>query len=197
MDAALLTALQAESVVIGGAIQMELPGRLVRLLVGSGVATFPVDGAPATFTGSDDVLGTFSAVDTLSDGLGDEAPSLTITLIPASDAAAAEICSAAMQGSRVRLWLFAVDVPTGVVIGTDLLMDGLLDVPTLKLTSTSRTVDYEITSIFEDFFTNDDGARLCDSFHQFLWPGELGLSFVTYVAQQNYWGTASPDGTVR
>jgi hypothetical protein len=84
------------------------------------------------------------------------------------------------------------------VIGDPLLLfNGLLDVATLKVAISGRTVDYEVTSIFEDFFLSDDGARLSDTFHQYLWPGELGCSFVTYVAQQIYWGTSSPDGIKR
>ncbi|MGI4730928.1 MAG: hypothetical protein ACRYFW_04165 [Janthinobacterium lividum] len=197
LDPALAAALEADRATIFGAIRMELPGRTVQLLVTSGVVSFLVDGVMQTFTGSDDVVGTFSTIETLTDGLGNTAPAVSITLIPAGDAAAAQVASAAMQGSRVRIWLGAIDIANGLVIGVELLMDGLLDVPTLKLTTTSRTVEYEVTSIFEDFFLSDDGARLCDPFHQYLWPGELGCSFVTYVAQQNYWGSASPDGTVR
>ncbi len=198
MSPAMEAALSGDRATIFGAIRMDLPGRTVRLLVGSGVVKFLVDGVLETFTGEDEVVGVFSAIDTLTDGMGDEAPALSLTFIPAEDAAAAQLASVAMQGSPVRLWLGAIDVMTGLVIGEpQLLFDGLLDVATLSVSSTSRTVDYEVTSIFEDFFLNDDGARLSDTFHQYLWPGELGCAFVTYVAQQIYWGTSSPDGVRR
>jgi len=198
MSPAMEAALGGDRATIFGAIRMDLPGRTVRLLVGSGFVRFSVDGTVETFTGSDDVVGVFSAIDTLTDGMGDEAPALSLTFIPAKDAAAAQLASVAMQGSPVRLWLGAIDPMSGLVIGDPLLLfNGLLDVASLKVSSTGRTVDYEITSIFEDFFLSDDGARLSDTFHQYLWPDELGCAFVTYVAQQIYWGTSSPDGVRR
>lgn len=198
LSPALDAALQQGRATIFGAIRMDLPGRTVRLLVGSGVVKFAVDGVINTFTGRDDVIGVFSAIDTLTDGMGDEAPALSLTFIPASDAAAAQLASVTMQGSSVRLWLGAIDVMSGQVLGDPLLLfNGLLDVATLNVKTNGRTVDYEVSSIFEDFFLSDDGARLTDTFHQYLWPGELGCAFVTYVAQQIYWGTSSPDGVKR
>lgn len=188
-------ALAADRATIFGAIRMDLPGRTVRLLVGSGIVHFLVDGALEKFSGSDDVVGVFSAIDTLTDGLGDEAPALSLTFIPAHDAAAAQLASVAMQGSPVRLWLGAIDQMTGQVLGDPLLLfNGLLDVATLNVGGNGRTVEYEVTSIFEDFFLSDDGARLSATFHEYLWPGELGCAFVSYVAQQIYWGMSSPDG---
>ena len=198
LSPALDTALQQDRATIFGAIRMDLPGRTVRLLVGSGIVKFSVDGVLETFTGQDEVIGVFSAIDTLTDGLGDEAPALSLTFIPATDAAAAQLAAVEMQGSPVWLWLGAIDELSGTVIGDPLLLfNGLLDVATLKVGTTGRTVDYEVSSIFEDFFLSDDGARLSDTFHQYLWPGELGCAFVTYVAQQIYWGTSSPDGVRR
>jgi hypothetical protein len=199
MSPALDAALAQDRATIFGAIRMDLPGRIVRLLVSSGVVKFYVDGVLETFTGSDELLGVFSAIDTLTDGLGDEAPALSLTFMPAGDVAAAQLASVDMQGSAVRLWLGAIDPMTGTVLGDPLLLfNGLLDVATLKAGADGKTsVDYEVTSIFEDFFLSDDGARLSDTFHQYLWPGELGCAFVTYVAQQIYWGTSSPDGVKR
>ncbi len=198
LDPALEAALAANRATIFGAIRMALPGRTVRLLVGSGFVDFLVDGVLERFTGEDEVVGTFTAIDTLTDGFGDEAPQLSLTFTPRDGVVAAQLASVAMQGAPVLLWLGAIDQETGRVIGQPLLLfNGLLDTATLSLTSTSRKVEYEVTSIFEDFFLSDDGARLSDSFHQYLWPGELGCAFVTYVAQQIYWGTSSPDGVRR
>ncbi|WP_242095416.1 hypothetical protein [Sphingomonas sp. CROZ-RG-20F-R02-07] len=198
LSPALEVALAQPQATIFGAIQMKLPGRTVQVIVGSGVVKFVVDGVLETFTGKDDIVGVFAAIEQITDGIGDEAPALTITFMPEGEAAAAELASVEMQGSAVRLWLGAIDPQTGAVLGDPLLLfNGLLDVATLKAGSTARTVDYEVTSIFEDFFLSDDGARLCDAFHQYLWPGELGCSFVTYVTQQIYWGASSPDGVTR
>ena len=191
MSPALDAALAQTQATIFGAIELQLPGRTVQLLDGSGVVAF--DGK--SFTGRDEQLGVLSTIEDLTDGTGDEAPALGITFIPASDAATANLASASMQGSPVLIWIGAVDPATGLVIGEPLLIfNGLLDVATVKIGESGRTVDYEVTSVFEDFFLADDGVRLSDTFHQFVWPGELGLSFVTYVTNQIYWGMEAPSG---
>ncbi len=52
----------------------------------------------------------------------------------------------------------------------------------------------EITSDDELFFFTDDGIRLSDTFHQYLWPGETGLFDVTGILRQIYWGTSPQSG---
>ena len=99
---ALDAALAQPRATIFGAIQMELPGHTARLLVGSGFVNFAVDGAVQTFTGLDPLIGVFAAIDTLTDGLGDEAPALTLSFIPASAAAVDDLASEGMQGSGRR-----------------------------------------------------------------------------------------------
>ncbi|MDF1506492.1 hypothetical protein PYV61_26290, partial [Roseisolibacter sp. H3M3-2] len=42
----------------------------------------------------------------------------------------------------------------------------------------------------------DEGAGLSDTFHTSIWPGETGLSGVTGVDQQIYWGVASPTPSI-
>ena len=149
-----------------------------------------------TFTGSDPTYGSLFAVENLTDGGGDDAPAIQLTLAPASNAAATTLAEASMQGSPVSIWLGVIDPASGLVIGEPLLIFlGELDVPTLKAGPNSRLLDLEITSAFESFFFNDDGARLSDTFHEYLWPGETGLSQVTGILQQIYWGQ-SPQGGV-
>jgi len=194
MDPALANALAETNPTIFGAIEIVLPAHTLRLLTGSGVVSF--DGK--TFTGQDATFGVLDSIGNLTDGTGDEAPALQITLAPASDAAAADLSSASMQGAQVSIWLGAVDPSTGLVIGEPLLIFlGQLDTATLKVSANSRLLDLEITSAFEWFFFNDDGARLSDSFHKWLWPGETGLSQVTGVQHQIYWGTSPASGVTR
>ena len=40
----------------------------------------------------------------------------------------------------------------------------------------------------------NDGARLYDQFHQYLWPGETGLAQCLAVLRQIYWGASPPSG---
>jgi hypothetical protein len=190
MDPALDAALAAREAIIFGAVELLLPDRTVRLLDGAGRVVFDAK----EFLGHDDEFGVLSAIDDLEDGDDSQAPGLSISLLPASDTAAAKLSSVALQGSTVLVWLGAIDRVTGQPIGEPLLIRNcLLDVP--KLTGvTTRLLEYDCTSIFDDFFLSDDGATLSDGFHQYLWPGELGCSFVSYVTQQIYWGMEEPSG---
>jgi hypothetical protein len=54
-----------------------------------------------------------ASIETLSDGVGDQAPSLSITLTPGTDAGAAALLSPGVQGSTVQLWLGVLDRATG------------------------------------------------------------------------------------
>src|SRR3546814_12965143 len=120
------TALAAETPLVVGLLKIELPDATIRLLDGSGQLVF--DGE--TYTGRDPVFGSLAAVEAIEDGVGDEAPALNFTLLPASDAASAELASPDMQGSVVSLWLAAVDRATGAVIPAPLLpFTGELDPP--------------------------------------------------------------------
>lgn len=194
LSLALEAALAGDRATVFAAIELVLPNRSVQLIAGSGFVTF----GGKTYVGEDGLVGVFSSIEDVTDGTGDEAPGVTLTFVPPTDVATAEVSAVAMQGSPVRIWVGAVDPVTGQSIGDPLLIfNGLLDVATIRLSKTGRQVDYEVTSIFEDFFIADDGNRLSDGRHQELWPGELGCSFVTYVTHQIYWGLEQPDGTTR
>lgn len=188
------TALAGMIATIFGAVEIILPSHTIRLLTGSGVVTFD----SKTFAGSDATYGSLYSIENLTDGTGDEAPSVLLSLAPASNAAAADLASAAMQGSQVTFWLGCVDPSTGLVIGEPLMIFlGALDVATLKASANSRLLEMEITSAFEWFFFNDDGARLSDTFHKYLFPGETGLAEVTGVLHQIYWGSSPASGVSR
>ena len=203
MHPALDAALAGPNPTIFGAVEIVLPRHTIRLLTGSGIIAFTApdaNGNPElkTFTGRDATYGVLHAIDELTDGNGDDAPALGVTLVPASDAAAADLASASMQGSPVSIWLGAVEPLNGLVIGDPLLIFlGVLDVPTLKAGANSRLLDFEVTSAFEVLFLNDDGARLNDRWHQYIWPGETGLAHVTAVTQQIYWGGSPASGVTK
>jgi hypothetical protein len=176
-----------------GAVEIVLPAHTIRLLDGAGSLTF----GGHTFTGQDDTFGVLSAIDSFSDGIGDEAPALNITLAPAGDAAAATLSSATMQGSPVTVWLGAVDRATGIVIADPLtIFVGELDQPILTADKGTRELEYECVSGFERLFSDDEGARLSDSHHKMVWPGETGLANVSSVTKTIYWGLDRPAGSI-
>lgn len=194
MSPAMDAALAGLNPTIFGAIEIVLPDHAIRLLSGSGIINFGGN----SFTGRDATYGTLISIDALDDGIGDDAPTITITLAPASDAASADLASAAHQGAQVSIWLGVVDPATGLVIGDPLLIFlGALDTATIESSSVGRFLEFEVTSAFEWFFFNDDGARLSDTFHRYLWPNEAGLSQVTGILHQIYWGSKPPTGVSR
>ena len=189
MDAAL----RGAAPIIFGAISIELPGRQVNLIDGAGTVTF----GGKTYVGRDATYGTLASIENLTDGMGDSAPALSITLLPANDAAAAELAGPLMQGAPVTIHLGVIDRLTGLVIpDPTLLFLGELDVPTLRSTRTGRALDYEVVSAFERLFTDDERARLSPGFHRSVWPGEAGLDFVTGVQETVYWGVAGTNGAI-
>lgn len=182
-------ALSSPAPTIFGAISVDLPGRQINLLDGAASLTFN----GRNYTGRDPVYGTLSAISNLTDGMGNEAPRLSITLLPASDAAAADLAGPDMQGSIVTIYFGAVERTTGQVVpNPHLLFVGELDVPFLTAGENMRELEYEVASIFERFFADDEGARLSDGFHQSIWPGEKGFAFQTGVPQGVYWGVEAP-----
>jgi hypothetical protein len=189
MDAAL----RGPAPILFGAVSIELPGRQINLLDGAGMVTF----GGKTYVGRDPTYGTLASIENLTDGMGDDAPALTITLLPASDAAAADLAAPTMQGAPVTIHLGALDRLTGLVIpDPTLLFLGELDVPVLRSTGTGRSLDYEVVSAFERLFTDDERVRLSPGFHRSVWPGEAGLDFVTGVQETVFWGVAGTNGAI-
>ena len=187
LSAGLAAALAADRVVVFGAVRLALPGATVRLLDGSGVVVFGGE----TYTGEDAIFGSLGTISSLSDGQGDEAPAFDISLIPPGATAAATLASAAMQGSSVQLWLGAIDRATGLTLGDPYLaFAGEIDVPVVRAGADGRRVEYQVVSATERLFQEDEGAKLSDSFHQSIWPGETSFFDVTGIEQTIYWGQA-------
>ena len=125
----------------------------------------------------------------LASSLGDTAPSLKVGLIPAGNAALAQLLDPAVQGSHITVSMGCIDILTGLVIGTPLvLFEGELDVPTVDWGPNDRRIEYSIGGIGERLFMTEEAIRLSDTWHQHVWPGELGLSLVTDVETWVPWG---------
>jgi hypothetical protein len=185
--------LRVPAPLIFGALKIELPGYTLRLLDGASKLVFGGE----TYLGKDATYGTIDSIETLSDGVGDEAPALSITLTPGTDAGAAALLSPGVQGSTVQLWLGVLDRATGVPIpDPDLLFYGEVDVPTLKAGKGSRSVALDCVSGFERLFADDEGIRLSDAFHKSLYAGETGLANVTGVTKKIYWGEEGGNSAV-
>lgn len=186
-------ALEADTPLVAGLLKIQLPDATICLLDGSGTLTIGGD----TYVGADDVFGSLAAIDEITDGIGDQAPAISFTLHPADDAAAADLAGPLMQGSPVTLMLVAINRANGAVIPDPLvLFQGELDQPVLNIDKGVRELEYECVSSMERLFENKEGVRLADSFHQAIWPGELGLGNVTGIVKTIYWGVHAPTSAV-
>lgn len=182
---ALDAALANDRVIIFGALEMQFDSGTVRLLDGS--AEIEINGE--TFVGEEPDFGVWEAIDDFEDGTGDEAPGLTVTILPASDEAALAMSSPDVQGAPVIAMIGAVTESTGLVIGEPYqLIIGEIDVPVHKIGLRSSSVEFNCVGGMERLFFADEGIRLAPSFHEQVWPDETGFSHVTGVADFDYWG---------
>ena len=166
-------------------------GRIIRLL--DGAAEIDISGE--TYTGIDEDFGTIDTVETISDGGNEEAPELVLSLLPNNATTAAVLADFTMQGCEVKVYVGAFDLSTGLIIGTpELKFFGQVDVPTLMLEKGVRRVELSIVSVFERLFENDDAVRASDGYHQSIWPGELGMEYMTGTDKNLYWGARAPVG---
>lgn len=184
---ALAAALRGERPLLFGSVEINLPGYDLLLLDGAAEVIVPLAGRK--FVGRDPVYGVLDTIKGLSDSLGDQAPSVTLGLIPASDTALSQLIDPAVQGSTVTIAMGCIDISTGLVVSDSyVLFAGELDVPTVTWDSNDRRLEYKVTSIAERLFATEEGRRLSNAFHQKVWPGELGLAFVTDVETYVPWG---------
>lgn len=197
VDAALQSALSGNIINLFGAIRIDMAGigdRTTPLCLLDGAGYLVIDGE--AYTGADDLFGAIDSIDEITEQDGDEAPSFTLSLnIPEASGAAA-LASPAMQGREVRVMVGAFDPQTGEVVGSpEVLFLGEIDVPTLKIGESGRTLELEIISTFELLFEVNDAVRAQDAWHQSVWPGEKGLAFMDATDKNLYWGGKPPSSS--
>ena len=192
MDPTLQAALAAPAPWIFGAVEIVLPDYTLRLLDGS--SQLAINGH--LFIGEDPTFGTLASISTLSEEIGDEAPEISIELYPPDASAMATLCNPNMQGSQVSILVGAVDPTSGLIIGhPEVKFLGEIDVPSLTIgEGGQRSLSYSAVSVFERLFETDEGARAQDAWHQSIWPGELGLEYMTGTDKNLYWGAKRPKG---
>lgn len=197
---AMEAALDSDRVWLFGAVLLDLnDGRQVALVDGARQVTFDPDGSGlVTFKGEHAQFGTMVGLEPPDDGAGDQAPNMSLDLAPAKAADAVDLAQPGMQGSRVRLWLGAIDPTTRQVIADPYkLFEGQLDQPTLKVTEHGRTLALECVSAFVHLFRNEEANRLSHTFHQAVWPGETGLAGVSGISRTVLWGPGERPSSVR
>lgn len=189
LSPALDTALAGDRVIVFGALTLTVGGDTVRLLDGSD--EIEIDGH--VYSGEDATYGTWAALDKFTDGTGDSAPSIVVSMIPKDDAAIEALTGPTMQGEAVTVSVGAVSEETGQIIGDPyVLFNGEIDIARYIFGKKSSEVEYECVGGMERMFFDDEGIRLVPSFHVQVWPGELGMNHVTGIRTTIYWGGNAP-----
>jgi hypothetical protein len=180
------TALDAElgkdRATIFGALMLDIGEAEIRLIDGS--AEIEIEGD--VYAG-EHALCSWGDLGEFEDGVGDDAPRITVTLLPSSDEAAAELTDPAHQGSDIAAALCARDDTTGLLIGEPYwFFAGEVNIPRHIIGRTR--VELDCAGGQELMFIADEGIRLAQSWHEQVWPGELGFSHVTGITDIDYWG---------
>jgi len=175
------------TVSLTGLLQIDLPEATLRYCDGG---FFEFNGG--TFRAKDPVFGTVGAVQSLSEGVGDSVPALTMTLLPPDTSSAAEIAKPGHQTARVRFWVAEYDVATGVVTSSDVQFDGQIDQSELKVGKGAKELTVSVVSLAERLFEGNIGNSLNSTFHKSVWPGERGHDNATGLGVPIAWGTEAP-----
>lgn len=185
LDPTLAAALAQDRVLLFGGVEIGFPGGTMYLLDGSAEVMIGSN----KFVGRDPVWGVLDTIKGLADTTEDQAPVLTIGIIPASTLSLAAMLDPSSQGSPVIVSVGVVNPATGLAVGQPyVIFVGELDVPTVRWAANDRRLEFRVTGIGERLFNLEEGRRLSDAFHQMVWPGELGLAFVTGIEDWVAWG---------
>lgn len=191
---ALDAALAEDRVTIFGALMLEVGSDTMRVLDGS----FELEIDSELYSGEDETYGSWEALEAFEDGTGDEAPGLTIGILPKDDDAMVALTDPEMQGKAVMIMLAAKDDATGLLIGEPyVLLDGEVDVPTHRAGPHTLVAELDCVGGQEELFFEDEGIVLAPSFHKQVWPTETGLNAVTGITDTIYWGGIAPTSPVR
>lgn len=174
-----------------GLLQIDLPGETIRLCDGG----FLVWGAN-TFRSKHPVFGSIASLEGMSEGAGEEVPSLEMTLLPGPDATPGELSQPGFQKALVSIWLAEYIPETGLISGTpDLLFYGQIDQTFINRGRDKFELAMTIVSTAERLFERNAGNSLSPMFHRSIWPGETGHDNASGLTKPVAWGVEAPPAT--
>lgn len=182
-----------ERILLVGLMKLEMPDRVV-LLCDGGFMNWNGE----TYVGADPEFGTLAGFEALTEGVGDEAPAGSLTMLPPTTAAAVTISQPGFQGSRLRLWIAEVEESSGLIIGEpDLQCDWQLDRTTLRIGKGDRRLELGCVSRSQRLLARSEGNVMSSAFHSSVWPGETGHDNAVGLEASFAWGAPSqPRGVV-
>lgn len=180
-----------QSYLLTGLLKIELASHTVLLCDGG---TVEWDGD--TYSPHDSLFGGLDGIDTLTEGVADEAPAFTLRFLPDAAATAADLIDSAHQDRRLRLWLAEIDPETGLVSGTpDQQVDALIDVPRLRFPMGGRVLEVDCVSGGQRLMNRNEASVLNGGMHKRIYAAETGMDDTTGVQQTFAWGVSSARGT--
>ena len=175
-------------VTLCGMLLLERPGQMVALCDGGFV---PWNGE--TYRSAHPVFGTVAGFESLTEGVGDEAPAGKVTFLPPSLAAAVQLSQPGYQGARLRLWIAEIDEATGRPIGQpDQMADWQTDKTVLRRSTGWRALDMVCVTRSQRLMIRNDGNALSTAAHQRIYPNERGHDNAVGMEVEVAWGVASP-----
>jgi hypothetical protein len=169
-------------------LRIDVPGGPVRLAE-AGVLRWGAD----LFYGEHTQFGKIATMAAVEEGVADELPQWQCSFHPKSITDGWAICNPQWQGERIRCWIAEWNPASGSVVGTpDMIFDGLIDVPTLRVSNDALIVDYACMARAEKLLMLQEGNTLSSVFHKKIWPDELGFDNATGIQTTRAWGVAGP-----
>lgn len=176
------------------AVRAELPDGetdyVLRLLNGGQAVV-----AGETYHGLDDRFGAIDKITSISDGVKSEATTVSLILRTATAEAIETLANPRTQGAPITITQGVIDTDTGGVYGVELLFRGEINYSVLVADEDTRAVRVELITEEARALEPNDERRLSHSFHQSVWPGEMGLTHVTGVTEKDFWRVRKPSVT--
>ncbi|CAM3128191.1 hypothetical protein [Brevundimonas diminuta] len=190
MSTAMLTALQSRNPLLVHLLKIELPGKTIRLVDGSGFVLWGAE----SYTAEDADFGKIAGFGEFTEAEGTEAPRQTVQLLPTGNAAIAALTAPNAQGSPVTIYAAAIDRQTGQVIGEpDVRFVGELDDAGFNHAQNSSLLELELATIWERLFDDNEGHRWNDAFWTYLYGANArAFQHVTNAGQKLFWGYNGP-----
>lgn len=194
MSPAMLTALSSRNPLLVFLLRIELPGRTIRLVDGSGYVIWGSGQTAEVFKGEDADFGRIAGFGDFTEGEGTEAPRQMVQLLPTGNAALAALTAPGAQGSPVSIYAAVVDPQSGQIIGEpDPRFVGELDDAGFNPAQNASLLELEVSSIWERLFDDNEGHRWNDAFWTSLYGANArAFQHVTNAGKKMNWGYNGP-----
>jgi hypothetical protein len=141
----------------------------------------------------DGVFGTVRDTGSIEAGFGDQAEDGVLVLVPNPDADVADWWRSDLFDCRVRMWMGEVDADGITVSSATQLSDLLVDTAErVQGEGGEDLLSLELVGRGDKLFLTSTGNVCSDTYHQTVFPGELGFVNCTDLLGLLAWGAASP-----